>query len=71
MGKRALFGVVLTKNHGHYFEVALFGVALFEILLHILQNLANFHFLKFVAFTGILVMNSLFSLVLDQNQPGV
>ena len=33
-GKGALFGVVHTKNHGHYFEVALFGVALFEVLLY-------------------------------------
>ena len=33
-GKGALFRVVHTKNHGHYFEVALFGVALFEVLLY-------------------------------------
>ena len=33
-GKGALFGVVHTKNHGHYFEVALFGVTLFEVLLY-------------------------------------
>ena len=32
-GKGALFGVVHTKNHGHYFEVALFWLALFEVLL--------------------------------------
>ena len=35
-GKGALFGVVHTKNHGHYFEVALFGVALFEVLLYLI-----------------------------------
>ena len=31
-GKGALFGVVHTKNLGHHLEVALFGVALFEVL---------------------------------------
>ena len=31
-GTEALFGVVETKNLGHYFEVALFELALFEVL---------------------------------------
>ena len=34
-GKGALFGVVHTKNLGHHFEVALFGVELFEVLLYL------------------------------------
>ena len=34
--------VVQTKNHGHFFEVALFGLALFEVVLHIAWILLNF-----------------------------
>ena len=42
-GKGALFRLLNTKNHRHYFEVALFGMALFEVLLY----LEKVHFMSF------------------------